>query len=89
MKYKRKVAVVEAVQWQGNNFKEIMEFSNCSNLIREALDFNNKPYGLLYIETLEGRHIANIGDFIIKGIKGEFYPCKPEIFELIYEKVIE
>jgi hypothetical protein len=39
------------------------------------------------IETLEGNMTADKGDYIIKGIKGEFYPCKPDIFELTYEKV--
>jgi hypothetical protein len=41
----------------------------------------------LEIRTLEGAHIVSIGDFIIKGIKGEFYPCKPDIFEATYEAV--
>lgn len=40
----------------------------------------------LVIPTLEGQHIASIGDYIIKGIAGEFYPCKPDIFNVIYEK---
>ena len=39
------------------------------------------------IETLEGRHMANCGDYIIRGVKGEIYPCKPDIFELTYEEV--
>ena len=41
------------------------------------------------INTLEGEHIANYGDYIIKGVQGEFYPCKPDIFEQTYEEVIE
>jgi hypothetical protein len=41
----------------------------------------------LYITTLEGEHLASTGDFIIKGVHGEFYPCKPEIFEKTYELV--
>jgi hypothetical protein len=48
-------------------------------------DENGKP--VLKIQTLEGDMIASIGDYIIKGIKGEFYPCKPDIFEQTYEKV--
>lgn len=41
--------------------------------------------GGLVIKTLEGNHLANIGDYIIKGVAGEFYPCKPDIFEKTYE----
>jgi len=43
----------------------------------------------LEIKTLEGTMCADIGDYIIKGVNGEFYPCKPDIFEKIYEKVGE
>ena len=43
----------------------------------------------LYIETLEGDHLVREGDYVIKGIKGEFYPCKPEIFKELYEPHIE
>ena len=43
----------------------------------------------LIIPTLEGNMIANVGDYIIRGVKGEFYPCKPDIFELTYEPVEE
>lgn len=42
---------------------------------------------VIFIETLEGMHRANVGDFIIEGVKGEMYPCKPDIFEKTYEKV--
>lgn len=41
----------------------------------------------LIIKTLEGEHVATIGDYIIRGVKGEFYPCKPDIFEATYEPV--
>jgi len=43
----------------------------------------------IIIHSLKGDHFANVGDWIIKGIKGEFYPCKPDIFEKTYEKVNE
>lgn len=48
-----------------------------------------KDKGGVYIPTLEGNMKANIGDYIIKGINGEFYPCKPDIFDKTYEKVTE
>ena len=80
MKYRKKPVVIEAVQFKGNNSADIHEFAGDS--IRE-------PVGKKHLEilTLEGTHIASPGDYIIKGIKGEFYPCKPDIFEQTYELV--
>ena len=49
-------------------------------------DKKSNTFGII-IKTLEGNHLARQGDYIIKGIKGEFYSCKPEIFEATYEKV--
>mgnify|MGYP001335053347 FL=1 len=81
-KYRKKPVVIEAVQFNGRNSADIHEF--CGDKVREPV---GKDY--LEIETLEGIHIASPGDYIIKGIKGEFYPCKPDIFEMTYEKVEE
>ncbi len=81
-KYRKKPVVIEAIQFNGRNSADIHEF--CGDKVREPV---GKDY--LEIETLEGVHIASPGDYIIKGIKGEFYPCKPDIFELTYEKVEE
>jgi len=81
-KYRKKPVVIEAVQFNGRNSGDIHEF--CGDKVREPVC---KDY--LEIETLEGIHIASPGDYIIKGIKGEFYPCKPDIFEMTYEKVEE
>ena len=77
MKYQKKP--VEAVQYTGQNDYEIQEFVGvtCSG---------HRPDGL-HIMTLEGDMHASPGDFIIKGVKGEFYPCKPDIFAATYEKV--
>jgi hypothetical protein len=72
-KYKKKPIIIEAIQVTGKNGFEITQWSN-------GLVNNN-----LQIKTLEGVMTANIGDYIIKGIKGEFYPCKPDIFEATYE----
>lgn len=82
MKYRKKPVVIEAVKWTGENWDEIELFS---------------PYGISYnypasrrslsIKTLEGEMTAECGDWIIKGVKGEFYPCKPDIFEATYERV--
>ena len=54
----------------------------------DAADFDpNEDLDNFWIETLEGQHTASRGDWIIKGISGEFYPCKPDIFKKTYEKV--
>lgn len=80
MKYRKKPVVIEAVQFI--NSADIHEF--CGKKVREPVGES-----FLEIETLEGVMKAMPGDFIIKGVKGEFYPCKPDIFEKTYEKVEE
>ena len=82
MKYRKKPVIIEAVQWTGDNISEICKFTkhDISHLLRS---------GQLYIETLEGIMKASIGDFIVKGVSCEFYPCKPEVFYQTYEKVVD
>jgi len=78
-KYIKKPIVIKAEQWTGN--LTVMEKF-----------MGSKPFtedGKLYIETLEGTMEAKIGDFIIRGKHGEYYPCKPDIFKETYEEVIE
>ena len=82
-KYRKKPVVVEAVQWTGQNSLEIEDF-----LGRWPWYYGYSPE-LVMIDTLEGVMSANIGDWIIKGVNGEFYPCKPDIFEKTYERVEE
>ena len=87
-KYRKKPVVIDAVVWTGNNQTEIYAFTD------GAAKFNRNAeiYGIDYdlrIETLEGTMEANFGDYIIMGVKGEFYPCKPDIFEATYEVVDE
>lgn len=77
-KFRKKPVIIEAVQWTGNNGQEILAF--CPNA---KLHFSDK----LTIPTLEGEMTADAGDWIIKGVKGEFYPCKPDIFSATYEQV--
>lgn len=84
MKYRKKPIVIEAIQWTGKNLQEISyKFPESFGLL---FLYNTDE---LLISTLEGHVIASIGDYIIKGIKGEFYPCKPDIFEATYEEVKE
>lgn len=82
MKYKTKPVIIEAIKWTGDNTDKVLEFTN--NL---AYDFSRIGWDNISIPTLEGAMIANRGDYIIKGLKGEFYPCKPDIFEMKYEAV--
>jgi hypothetical protein len=82
-KYIKKPVVVEAVQWTGNNRGEIFKF--VGSMCYFSVHKGNTPE-LLHIKTLEGEMLASIGDYIIKGIKDEFYPCKPDIFKLTYDK---
>lgn len=80
MKYRKKPVVVEVVQFNGKNSADIHEF--CGRSVREPIGA-----GFLEISTLEGIMVASPGDFIIKGVNGEFYPCKPDIFAKTYEAV--
>nr|DAI27747.1 MAG TPA: PGDYG protein [Caudoviricetes sp.] len=88
MKYRKKPVVIEAIQWTGNT-TEIKEFcgNNCSYNVDDSAWKVGKgiPHEELVIHTLEGDMKARRNDYIIKGINGEFYPCKPDIFEKTYE----
>lgn len=91
-KYRKKPVVIEAVQWTGQNVSEIDEFTKgtalwASNLVKYCPPSEQYKSTVLEIPTLEGNHRASIGDFIVKGVNGEFYPCKPEIFAKTYEAV--
>lgn len=76
MKYKKKPVVIDAVLFNGKNWAEIECFVPCGK-------YNDD--GSFQIQTLEGEYKCSIGDWIIKGVNGEFYPCKPDIFEKTYE----
>lgn len=79
MLYRKKPVLIEAVKWTGENVKEMMEFMGTSHISYEM------PSGKLSVLTLEGVMTAKKGDYIIKGVQGEFYPCKPSIFAETYE----
>lgn len=93
MKFRKKPVVIEAWLWTGNRHDmpdflkhhRQMDFpTNCS------LDYDDDCWDdTATVQTLEGRMRVNKGDWIIKGIKGELYPCKPDIFEATYERVDE
>jgi hypothetical protein len=86
MKFRKKPVVIEAKQFSGTaeSGSEIVEWaSGCCMLVRRR-DF---PDGAIMVNTLYDQVYVLPGDWIIKGIKGEFYPCKPDIFEATYEPV--
>lgn len=77
MRFRKKPVVIEAVQYTGTNHEEIGFFAG------QAVSLER---GILFVRTLENRRLeADVGDWIIKGVAGEFYPCKPDIFEATYE----
>lgn len=77
-KYRKKPVIIKAIQYNGDNKVEIQLFIG---------KYINDKNGSLQIKTLEGTMFAKKGDYIIKGIKGEFYPCKPDIFGKTYEEI--
>ena len=83
MKFRKKPVEVDVILWDGGNKLEVEKFMG--QKIDHAYTSTND---ILMIPTLEGYMSANKGDLIIKGVKGEFYPCKPDIFNLTYERVI-
>ena len=85
-RFRKKPVVIEAVQWNGENTDEIERFMG---LLPGGLDAGGRAVDSpwLLIPTLESPHEARPGDWIIRGVQGEFYPCKPDIFEETYEPV--
>lgn len=82
MKFRKKPVVIDAMPYGILGLPELKEFLGYDKLV---IDKNNR----LIIHTLEGDMYAEIGDWIIRGVKGEYYPCKPGIFKQTYEQVIE
>lgn len=85
-KYEKKPVIVEAVQLtdEQSSYEEVLLFVTCDR--RVDRDVKGDP--VLIISTLEGEMTASLGDYIIKGVKGEFYPCREDIFKETYEEVL-
>ena len=88
MKFRKKPVVIDAIQYTGSekNFADVLAFFPNSRILK----FCPKTGGVaecLLIKTSKGTLKANHGDWIIKGVKGEFYPIKADIFQLTYEEV--
>ena len=88
MKYRKKPVEIEAIQFTRTNWEQVKEFTGGK---AQDITIEKRIDGIAtcIIPTLEGQHIASEGDYIIKGVQGEFYPCKPDIFEKTYELVAE
>ncbi len=85
-KYITKPVVIEAAEWKGKNLDDVIEFCK-ENDIKPYFKYGTlKGMTGMIIPTLEGDHVALKGDFIIRGLKGEYYPCKPETFHPKYKK---
>ena len=89
-RFRKKPVVVEAMEWTGENFDALYTWGNprggtiTAKIVQAGA---GEDPSKLAIETPEGDMIANVGDWIIRGVKGEFYPCKPDIFAMTYERV--
>lgn len=85
-RFRKKPIEIEAIQYTRESRNECIAFCDAQHV---SIDDDGAEYELesLRIHTLEGIMTAKLGDWIIKGVKGEFYPCKPEIFEATYEAV--
>lgn len=80
-KYRKKPVVIDAIRWDGRNLLELVGFVDDESVLVDV--------GNIFIRTLEGYMEISNGDYIIKGVKGEFYPCKPDVFEMTYEGVTD
>lgn len=81
MKFKKRPVIIDAWQWPGSHTEDMPLWLGVSEITYDD--------GCLYIETLKGSMRAEPNDWIIKGVKGELYPCKPDIFLLTYEAINE
>lgn len=94
-KYRKKPVVVNAIQWTGENRREMFDFLTNYEKTDKSIESITKDFFIsrysqeLVIKTFENAHVANVGDYIIRGAHGEFYPCKPDIFRETYEEVME
>lgn len=95
-KFVKKPVVIEAIQYTGTNLKEVLEFTGKHPSWHKWFDsfesyqkYVDGDNGNFHIVTPEGTMKASIGDWIIEGVSGEHYPCKPDIFKQTYQLVTE
>ena len=83
-RFTKKPVTIEAIQWTGKNLREVIAFTDGPPDTPMEAYVDMVARDGLKIHTLEGKMLANVGDWIIRGVKGEYYPCKPDIFEATY-----
>lgn len=83
MKYRKKPVVIEAEQWTGANLNDD------ESMFQDPRVIIHEEHKQFMVGTLEGSMTGQIGDWLIRGVKGELYPCKPDIFEATYEPAEE
>ncbi len=91
MKYRKKPVVIDAVQWTGDNLDTVLAFC-AGDATYELMAKGNSELVICTLEdgdAAEAKHVASRGDWIIRGVKGEFYPCKPDIFAATYEPEVK
>lgn len=91
MKFRKKPVVIDAVQFKGFDKESVLLSDRPEWLVSqfgERILFFHEP-NTLTIKTLEGDMTCSINDWIIQGVTGELYPCKPDIFEMTYEQIVE
>ena len=94
LKFSKRPVIIEAIQWTGDNLREVLDFTGRHEKFSEWFEdwktyerYVKENGDAFKIFTLEGTMIASPGDWIIRGIKGEHYPCKPDIFAATYAPV--
>lgn len=85
MKFRKKPVVIEAQQFVTNNDQDDQNMNELVLWVRGNGGYASHDRTDIYVDTLEGRMRATVGDWIIRGVRGEFYPCKPDIFAATYE----
>jgi len=88
--FRKKPVIINAIQFTGDAMEIVRwrsQFEGATRWIFDRDEKKDEPF--ILIDTLEGSMRADIGDWIIRGVKGEFYPCKPDIFDATYERVEE
>lgn len=93
--YVKKPVTIQAIQLTEGNFDTVCDFVGYTPILvpnkerQQKEDWSLPEFSGIVIPTLEGDMVANLGDYIIRGVKGEYYPCKPDIFELTYNHIID
>ncbi len=85
MKYRKKSVVIEAMEFTDKTKDQVYNFVRCN----KAAGFNAETKPILIVQTLSGDVTVDIGDYVLKGVNGEFYPCKADIFKKTYEAVTD